>query len=102
MKKENFIGKAALETLRAGGTRTLVGLVGERRNIPRTHDKLVDSEGNEVGEVTSGTFSPSLNHPIALGYLPEALAKNGDTIYFASRGKQLPLTITGRNFMEKP
>jgi aminomethyltransferase len=48
---------------------------------------VVDGEGNEVGKVTSGGFSPILEAPIAMAYVPAASAEPGSDIRIASRGK---------------
>jgi aminomethyltransferase len=64
-KEGGFFGKEALNTQ---PTRKLIGITLEGQNIPRSHYK-VTSEGQEVGEVTSGVFSPSLKLGIALAYV---------------------------------
>jgi len=48
---------------------------------------VVDAEGSEVGKVTSGGFSPSLEAPIAMAYVPLALAEPGAPVSMAHRGK---------------
>ena len=48
---------------------------------------VVDGEGNEVGKVTSGGFSPSLEAPIAMAYVPLASAEPGTSVSLAQRGK---------------
>jgi aminomethyltransferase len=67
--KEDFIGKAPLLAQKASGVKkTLVGLELLERGIPRNgHSILADS--NKIGYVTSGTFSPYLQKPIAMGYV---------------------------------
>src|SRR5580693_6201068 len=63
-RERDFIGRQALERLRDGGLE-LVGLVLEERGVLRSHQKVLPS-----GEVTSGTFSPTLNRSIALARVP--------------------------------
>jgi aminomethyltransferase len=70
-KERDFIGRAALERARAQGCDELVGLVLEERGVLRSHQTvLADSRAGEagarIGEITSGTFSPTLNRAIAL------------------------------------
>ncbi|MEZ5741768.1 MAG: glycine cleavage T C-terminal barrel domain-containing protein [Burkholderiaceae bacterium] len=67
-----------LAQLTDGPKRKLVGLVSAE-NIPiRAHAPILDADGATIGEVTSGTVSPSLNQPIMLAYLPtSALATPG-------------------------
>ena len=62
--------------------------------IPRGHYPLVDAEGRSIGEVTSGTQSPSLGKGIGLGYVETALATPGSPIFVQVRGKNLPATVT--------
>jgi glycine cleavage system T protein (aminomethyltransferase) len=67
-----FIGRAALEAIRARGSqRKLVGLLLEGRGVLRSHQKVLVPAGGE-GEITSGTFSPTLERSIALARVPAA------------------------------
>jgi aminomethyltransferase len=61
----DFIGRQALENLRRSSDAKLVGLLLEERGVLRSHQKVVPA-----GEVTSGTFSPTLNRSIALARVP--------------------------------
>ena len=54
----------------------------------------------QIGAVTSGGFGPSLNAPIAMGYLPTALAVPGTTVFAELRGKRLPVVVTRLPFIE--
>ncbi|MEL6158663.1 MAG: glycine cleavage system aminomethyltransferase GcvT [Cyanobacteria bacterium J06623_5] len=97
-KSENFVGRAILEKQKAAGPpRRLVGLTLDGRNIAR-HDYPILESGQTVGIITSGTLSPTLGYPIALGYVPPALAKVGNTVEVAIRNKVLPATIVKRPF----
>ena len=65
-----FLGREALETLKQKGTdKTIVGLVLEGRGVIRNHQKVLTNIGE--GEVTSGTFSPTIGKAIALASVPE-------------------------------
>jgi len=80
MKKPDFVGKPALEKLKAQGLlQKLVGIELEGRRVPR-HAMVIESEGRPVGRVTSGTHSPTLDRPIGLGYVETALASSGTPI----------------------
>lgn len=69
-KKESFLGHEALRAEKAAGAeRLLWGLKATGRGIPRPHMQVVDADGNEIGEVTSGTFSPTLQQGIGLALL---------------------------------
>jgi aminomethyltransferase len=70
----HFIGREALEQARDAGSRELIGLLLEERGVLRSHQKvLTDGADSSVraGEVTSGTFSPTLNRSIALARVPK-------------------------------
>ena len=100
-KPEDFIGRSVLEQQKAKGVeRKLVGLTLEGRNIAR-HDYPLINEGVLVGVVTSGTFSPTLGHPVALGYLPPALAKVGQTVDVVIRNKTFPATVVKKPFYKR-
>ncbi|MEM6867479.1 MAG: glycine cleavage system aminomethyltransferase GcvT [Cyanobacteria bacterium P01_C01_bin.121] len=97
-KSEDFVGRQVLETQKAeGAARRLVGLTLEGRNIAR-HDYLILEGGESVGVVTSGTLSPTLGYPVALGYVPPALAKVGQVVEVAIRNKVFPATVVKRPF----
>ncbi len=86
-QKESFVGKGALEAIRAAGgpSRRLQGLLTGQRRPPRDHDRVLRG-GEEVGEVTSGNFSPVLERGIALAFLPAALGP-GDNVEIDLRGR---------------
>ncbi|MEM8503187.1 MAG: glycine cleavage system aminomethyltransferase GcvT [Cyanobacteria bacterium P01_D01_bin.1] len=97
-KPSDFIGRSVLEQQKsAGPPRRLVGLTLEGRNIAR-HDYPILHNGEPIGTITSGTLSPTLGHPIALGYVPPALAKVGTIVEVAIRNKTFPATIVKRPF----
>ncbi len=88
-----FRGKAALEVERAAGpTRLLRGLVSEGRRPPRAGNPVV-VDGDEVGIVTSGNFSPMLECGIALAFLPPGV-DDGDRVEVDVRGSALSATVT--------
>jgi aminomethyltransferase len=70
-----------------GPIRVRVGLAIEGRQPVREGAMVVDDEGSEVGKVTSGGFSPSLQAPIAMAYVPAASAQPGASVTLAQRGK---------------
>ncbi|WP_228060141.1 glycine cleavage system aminomethyltransferase GcvT [Plectonema radiosum] len=96
--KGDFIGREVLEQQKATGVqRKLVGLQMQGRNIAR-HGYPVLSAGQKVGEITSGTLSPTLGYPIALAYVPAELASVGNQLEVEIRGKIYPATIVKRPF----
>jgi aminomethyltransferase len=92
----NFIGRAALQAqLQVGVKRKMVGLVLEDRGVLRSHQAvIVDGESN--GEITSGTFSPTLEKSIALARVP--VAAEGE-VKVDIRGKQLTARIVKYPFV---
>lgn len=88
--ERQFIGRAALEAEKAAGVAMKqVGLVLEERGVMRSHQKVV-VEGIGEGEVTSGTFSPSLNYSIAMARVPVATQ---DSCLVEMRGKLMPARV---------
>jgi len=94
-QKDRFVGKEALEKRkREGIDKKLVGLVvKEGKGIPRHKDSVV-KDGNEIGWITSGTKSPTLDKVIAMAYVPKALAEPGTEVEIKlQRGKILKAEI---------
>jgi aminomethyltransferase len=90
-----------LSELDNGATRRRVGLKPEGKAPVRGHAKLyADAEGKtEIGEVTSGGFGPSVEGPVAMGYVPVSHAAAGTEIYAEVRGKYLPITVSALPFI---
>lgn len=96
--KQDFIGRSILEQQKTKGVqRKLVGLQTQGRNIAR-HGYPVLLSGKAVGEVTSGTFSPTLGYPIALAYVPSQLATTKQQLEVEIRGKAYPSVVVKRPF----
>lgn len=89
-----FIGRAALEAQRAAGTFKLVGLVMEQKGVLRHGQRVVVAGGE--GEITSGTFSPTLGFSIAMARVPASV---GDTAEVDIRGKLVPVQVVKPNFV---
>lgn len=99
--KEKFIGKEALEAQKEKGVpRKLVGLEMIERGIARSHYPL-QKDGGEVGFVTSGSFSPTLNKNIALGLIRSDLAEWGSTLEVMIRGKAVKAKIIPTPFYKR-
>jgi aminomethyltransferase len=69
---------------------------------PRAHYPVLDAEANEIGELTSGVLSPSLNTGIAMAYLPAALAKTGTPLQIDVRGRRFPAKVVKKPFYKRP
>jgi aminomethyltransferase len=76
-----------------------VGLLVDGRQPVREGAAVVDDEGSEVGKVTSGGFAPTLGQPIAMAYVPLAMAEVGTRVTLAQRGKVHHATVTPMPFV---
>ena len=95
-RERDFIGRNALEAVVSQGSpRKLVGLLLEDRGVLRSHQKVVTSEGG-AGEITSGTFSPTLERSIAFARVPAATR---DQVQVDVRGKQLSARLVKPPFV---
>ncbi|WP_069131610.1 glycine cleavage system aminomethyltransferase GcvT [Rhodohalobacter halophilus] len=103
LDKGDFIGKEAIRKVKdEGPKRRLAGFViDEGRNVPRSGYKILDLDGNEIGFVTSGTQSVSLNKGIGMGYLELDHAKDGSDIQIQIRKKVVSATVTKPPFYKK-
>ena len=100
LTKTEFRGKTALEIEKSKGpTRVLRALKSNDRGIPRSGMTVLDSLGNEIGEVTSGTFSPTLKVGIALALLKPEF-KVGDQVQIDIRGRLSSALIDRAPFVE--
>jgi glycine cleavage system T protein (aminomethyltransferase) len=90
-----------LAQLEEGAPRRRVGLKAEGRAPVREGAALfADSTSTEkIGKVTSGGFGPSLNAPVAMGYLPTSLAAVGTAVFAEVRGQRLPLKVASTPFV---
>ena len=96
---KDFVGKDRIEQQQATGTpNKRVGFILNERGIPRQGYSLADESGNDIGIVTSGTQSPSLEKGIGMGYIAREQAVVGNIIYVVIRNKHIPATITSLPF----
>jgi aminomethyltransferase len=97
--KPAFWGRAALVAEREAGARRLLwGLRAADRAIPRPHMQVTSAEGAPVGEVTSGTFSPTMKVGIGLALLDRAVAE-GDTVSVDIRGRSASMQVVKPPFV---
>lgn len=100
LKADNFIGRDGLIAEKeAGLKRRLVGFKLDGRRAPRHGYGILDAEGNKIGEVTSGTHSPSLDYPVGLGYVAFGHHKAGTEIQIDLGRKTLPAVVTRIPFL---
>jgi aminomethyltransferase len=99
--KGDFIGRSIIEAQKQGGApRKLVGLQMEGRAIAR-HGYPLLHKGTPVGEVTSGTLSPTLGYPVALAYVPSSLGNVGQSLEVEIRGKTYPASVVKKPFYRR-
>ena len=92
---DNFI----LAELENGAPLKRVGFDVEGRQPVREGTKVLDAEGSEVGRITSGGFSPSLQRPIAMGYVATHLADTGTALKLEQRGKLFDARVAAMPFV---
>jgi glycine cleavage system T protein (aminomethyltransferase) len=90
----DFVGRASLE--RDGAHKALVGLKLLDKGVLRSHQKVVTPQGE--GEITSGTFAPTLGFSVAMARVPPGV-KPGDTVQVDIRGKQLAAQVVKMPFV---
>ncbi|UYY59834.1 glycine cleavage system aminomethyltransferase GcvT [Sphingomonas sp. S2-65] len=95
-----FPGAEAILADRANGSATKrVGLIVEGRQPVREGAIVVDDSGTQIGTVTSGGFAPSVQKPIAMAYVPAALATPGTRVTLSQRGKTHNAEVTSMPFV---
>ncbi|KAB2956731.1 MAG: glycine cleavage system aminomethyltransferase GcvT [Thermoanaerobaculia bacterium] len=102
LDKGDFVGRDALVAARARPlARKRIGYEVEGRGIARHGHKIVSGE-REVGVVTSGTFSPSLEKALGMGYVETALAEPGTALEIDVRGRRIPARVVPIPFYKRP
>lgn len=98
---KDFVGAALLRAQKAEGlSRRLVGFEMVEQGIPRAHYEITDADGNALGEVTSGTMSPSLGKGIGLGYVPTSLSVPGSEFFIRIRNKLVKAQVVKVPFIK--
>jgi aminomethyltransferase len=93
-------GDAIRAQLDSGPSRRRVGISPDGRAPAREHTAILTPDGQElVGEITSGGFGPTVNGPIAMGYVRRDLSNDGSKLSLMVRGKPLPATVVPLPFV---
>ncbi len=102
VKKGDFISQPLFQKQKKEGVnKKLVAFTLQERRVPR-HDYVIeDAEGNAIGRVTSGTLSPSLGHPIGLGYVPTNFAAVDTELFISTGRKRLPAKVVKLPFWKE-
>lgn len=96
---KDFINAAAIKTQKENGVeQKLVGFEMLERGIPRHDYEIVDAHGNNIGKVTSGTQSPSLQKAIGLGYVVKEFSAPGTDIYIKIRENKIKAQVVKTPF----
>jgi aminomethyltransferase len=99
---KEFTNSAALKAQKeAGVKRKLVGFEMIEKGIPRHGYEIIDADGKNIGVVTSGTQSPSLQKAIGMGYVQTALSAEGSDIYIKIRDKAIKAIVAKPPFIKK-
>jgi aminomethyltransferase len=102
MEKADFLGRAALEKAKGAGLqRTLVGLEMTERGIARDGFKVLSSDGNEIGYVTSGSPAPFLKKNIAMAYVPVEISAAGTAVKVEVRGQGVGAVVVPMPFYKR-
>ena len=102
LKKDDFVGKSALERIKAEGSkRCFVGFEMTGRGIARHDYPILNADGEKVGICTSGGPSPTLGKSIGMGYVPKEMGAVGTEILVDCRGKQIPAKVCKTPFYKR-
>ncbi|WP_337871756.1 glycine cleavage system aminomethyltransferase GcvT [Ignavibacterium sp.] len=100
LNKSDFIGKQALLKAKENMTRKLVAMISEEKTFPR-HGYDISANGRKIGHITSGTVSPTLDKPIALGYVEKDFSVADTEVNFVVRGKEFLAKVVKLPFIKK-
>lgn len=99
---KDFVNAENLKEQKAAGvSKKLVGFEMLEKAIPRAHYEIVNAEGEQIGEVTSGTMSPSLGKGIGLGYVQTEFSKPGTEVFVRVRNKDMKGQVVKLPFVKK-
>ena len=102
ISKGDFIGSdIIINQLNDGVQKVRVGIKPEGRIIAREKTKIFNQSNLHIGEITSGTFGPSVNGPVAMGYVESEFSKKDTKVFLEVRGKKHPANICGLPFYKK-
>ncbi len=87
--------------IKSGVDRIRVGIKPENRVIARGNTKIFDDDKKEIGKITSGTFGPSVEHSIAMGYVENKYAALNTKLFLEVRGKKIPANVCNLPFYKK-
>jgi hypothetical protein len=96
---KEFIGKdALLQQIKEGTKRKLAGFISASRRSPRAEQIIYSAQGNAIGRVTSGSFSPAVNAGIGLGFIETPHAVKGEVVFFGDEKNRTEAKISDKIF----
>ena len=102
LDRENYIINNTLNNIKSQElSKKLIGFEIQGRNIARSHNIIKDNNNNTIGEVTSGSYSPTLNKSIGLGYISNKSLDINSEITIEIRSKNIPAKITKIPFYKR-
>jgi aminomethyltransferase len=102
MENGGFIGSDKIMNQLNDGTKQIrVGIKPEGRLIAREKTKIYNKDELIIGEITSGTFGPSVSGPVAMGYVEKEFSKKDTKVFLEVRGKKHPANVCVLPFYKK-
>lgn len=98
-EKDFPAAEAIMDRLSSGASNKRVGIRPDGRAPAREGTEIADKQGRVIGKITSGSFSPSLNAPVAMGYVESGFAANGTEVDLMVRGKRNPARVAPMPFV---
>lgn len=96
-----FYGRDQLFKKNKEAKQIRIGFIVENKGIARPPTKIFNEKDQEVGEVTSGTYSPILAKGIGMGFVPKELSELGTKLFVTVRDKKYPIVISKTPFVEQ-
>ena len=93
--------KIIKKQIQSGVQKLRVGIKPETKVIARANTKIFNEENKEIGKITSGTFGPSVEHPISMGYVDSNYSSINTKIFLEIRGKKISASISNLPFYQK-
>ena len=87
--------------IQSGVEKIRVGIKPDNRVIARGNTKIFSNEDKEIGKITSGTFGPSVDHSIAMGYVDNQYSDLNTKLFLEVRGKKIPANVCNLPFYKK-
>ncbi len=93
--------KIIKKQIQSGVEKIRVGIKPESRVIARGNTKIFSNDDKEIGKITSGTFGPSVDHSIAMGYVDNKYSDLNTKLFLEVRGKKIPANVCNLPFYKK-